>query len=237
MYLGIAFLWHSPPGVSDGGLQNRNEFSSVYLCHPHPSGHEQSIPVTGSVLVVMTLVWLPSRFVSSLHVFVFSGCMSLSSHIPRQERMPVIEPFSPPDLTPECPVRTPSVGRYTHAFIFYVIIVVGFFFLFLHLFLSSWCVLMCCNWVFKIKVTFAMSVSEVSKGKVRSRSRISAWSLCWAEDTLARYPVIIIIIIIISPYTLYEKAYCYCMSARRCCCRSTRRRERCMPSKPWRKGT
>uniref|UniRef100_H3C9L4 protein kinase C n=1 Tax=Tetraodon nigroviridis TaxID=99883 RepID=H3C9L4_TETNG len=40
-----------------------------------------------------------------------SGCVSLSSHIPRQERMPVIEPFSPPDLTPECPVRTPSLGR------------------------------------------------------------------------------------------------------------------------------
>ncbi|KAK1885823.1 Serine/threonine-protein kinase N2 [Dissostichus eleginoides] len=26
------------------------------------------------------------------------------------DRLPVIEPFSPPDLTPECPVRTPSVG-------------------------------------------------------------------------------------------------------------------------------
>ncbi|XP_010776649.1 serine/threonine-protein kinase N1 [Notothenia coriiceps] len=27
-----------------------------------------------------------------------------------EDRLPVIEPFSPPDLTPECPVRTPSVG-------------------------------------------------------------------------------------------------------------------------------
>uniref|UniRef100_A0A674NPP2 protein kinase C n=1 Tax=Takifugu rubripes TaxID=31033 RepID=A0A674NPP2_TAKRU len=44
-------------------------------------------------------------------------------------------PFSPPDLTPECPVRTPSVGRYTHAFIFCVIIVLDCCF---HLFLSSW---------------------------------------------------------------------------------------------------
>ncbi|TNM85515.1 hypothetical protein fugu_007786 [Takifugu bimaculatus] len=32
----------------------------------------------------------------------------METHTP--ERMPVIEPFSPPDLTPECPVRTPSVG-------------------------------------------------------------------------------------------------------------------------------
>ena len=124
----------SPPAVSDGGLQNRNECSSVHRYHPHTSGHEQSTPVAGSVLVVMTLVWLPSRFVSSLHVSVFSGCMSLSSHIPRQEQMPVIEPFSPPDLTPECPVRTPSVGRYTHAFIFYVITVFLLFFFFLFFF-------------------------------------------------------------------------------------------------------
>lgn len=30
-----------------------------------------------------------------------------------QDRPPVIEPFSPPDLIPECPARTPSVSRYT----------------------------------------------------------------------------------------------------------------------------
>ncbi|XP_034401076.1 serine/threonine-protein kinase N1 isoform X1 [Cyclopterus lumpus] len=30
------------------------------------------------------------------------------THTP--DRLPIIEPFSPPDLTPECPVRTPSVG-------------------------------------------------------------------------------------------------------------------------------
>lgn len=102
--------------------------TSVYLYHPHTSGHERRILVTGSVIVVTTSV-SPSRRVSSLCMFfVFSVRLSLSSHIPRQERMPVIEPFSPPDLTPECPVRTPSVGRYTRAFTFYVIIVVGFLF-------------------------------------------------------------------------------------------------------------
>uniref|UniRef100_A0A674N7E3 protein kinase C n=1 Tax=Takifugu rubripes TaxID=31033 RepID=A0A674N7E3_TAKRU len=95
-----------------------------------PNAHSLTLAI-----VVMVLVFLPSRYVSSLHVSVFSVRMSLSSHIPRQERMPVIEPFSPPDLTPECPVRTPSVGRYTHAFIFCVIIVLDCCF---HLFLSSW---------------------------------------------------------------------------------------------------
>lgn len=47
-----------------------------------------------------------------------SFSVSLSTHdLPpvHQDRLPVIEPFSPPDLTPECPVRTPSVGRYKHA--------------------------------------------------------------------------------------------------------------------------
>ncbi|TMS23499.1 Serine/threonine-protein kinase N2 [Larimichthys crocea] len=32
----------------------------------------------------------------------------MDTHTP--DRLPVIEPFSPPDLTPECPVRTPSVS-------------------------------------------------------------------------------------------------------------------------------
>lgn len=44
-----------------------------------------------------------------LFLYVFPLCVLC------QDRLPVIEPFSPPDLTPECPVRTPPVGRYTHA--------------------------------------------------------------------------------------------------------------------------
>ena len=40
--------------------------------------------------------------------------VSFPALCPCQDRLPVIEPFSPPDLTPECPVRSPSVSRYTH---------------------------------------------------------------------------------------------------------------------------
>lgn len=36
--------------------------------------------------------------------------VSRSSSSLSQERLPVIEPFSPPDLTPERPNRTPSIG-------------------------------------------------------------------------------------------------------------------------------
>ena len=64
---------------------------------------------------------LPSYLLLSLRLCmslcVFSS-VSLSSHVPCQDRLPVIEPFSPPDLTPECPVRTPSVGRYTHTHVY-----------------------------------------------------------------------------------------------------------------------
>uniref|UniRef100_A0A674N9N9 protein kinase C n=1 Tax=Takifugu rubripes TaxID=31033 RepID=A0A674N9N9_TAKRU len=47
-----------------------------------PNAHSLTLAI-----VVMVLVFLPSRYVSSLHVSVFSVRMSLSSHIPRQERI------------------------------------------------------------------------------------------------------------------------------------------------------
>lgn len=174
----------------------------------------------------MTLVWLPSRFVSSLHVFVFPGCMSLSSHIPGQERMPVIEPFSPPDLTPECPVRTPSVGRYTHAFIFYVIIVVAFFYIYFYRPGAFWC-------VWTIKISFWVSFFFFLPLSLSIQSKCYLWYVClWSKQRkgplslqdfrliavlgrghFGKVTCLIIIIIIIPPFTPWEDTVIACLLA------------------------
>lgn len=186
----------------------------------------------------------------SLYLLGVCVCLSLLSHPPRQERMPVIEPFSPPDLTPECPVRTPSLSRYTH-FLCYRCCGLFFFFHYYFIFTSTFIVgahsdssnntnqLLVFSplppphsrRVFQIKATFDVSVSEVSSAKVRCRSRTSVSSPCWAGDTLARYPVEfwchLLLLVLSIPHTLDENT-----SARRCCCRSIERRGRCTPSKP-----
>lgn len=175
----------------------RIESSSVHLYHPHTSEHEQSIPVTESVLVVMTLVWLPSCFCFISACFcIFWMFVSFLSHPPSGTNARHWALLSPRPH-PRVPCQNPICWQ-VHTCIYFLCYHCCAFF-FNTQFLSSCCVLMCwtikiscwvsffpCYWAFKVNVTFDMSVPEVSNGKVRCHSRISGWSLCWAEDTLAR---------------------------------------------------
>lgn len=90
----------------------------VYIRFNIQSGHKNWILLTRSESVTSKLLsWNHVSSILCPHVSaclcVFPSCLSLSSCVPCQDRLPVLEPLSPPDFTPECPVRTPSVNRYT----------------------------------------------------------------------------------------------------------------------------
>lgn len=241
-------LCHScPPVLLEWltGVCRIDELSSVCRSHPHTSGHDQPIPVTGSVLVVLTLVWLPSRFVSSLHVFVSSVCLSLSSHVPPSGTNARHWALLSPRPHPRVPCQNPICWQVHTCIYFLCYHYCGFFFfLFFHLFLSSWCVLMC--WMIKSDFGFGFLILLLSIHYERYSGYVCLWSKQRKGPlSLQDFRLIAVLgrghfgkvpcLIIIPPHALYEKTYC--MSARRCCCRSIRRQGRCMPSKPWRKET